>query len=389
MHSLSCQRRLVTAKSVHAWFEEFPMTHELNGDPWLSLAGQTVRPDAPADRLAVQTIEGIEPLDLQLGVTLKKTVPDALYDALFQQPAPTEADIAAAGGDPAGVPLMQTYAIVDAGKVFGLTAALESSDLEHRCLFVGEAYKDLQDVAPWLVELKDGSAFTRNLFTKGEAPWHMWSAAPGIYLRTRQPFDAVWKHLRHFTRLQDEAGNWIFFRFWEPSAANAYFKAVSSDQTRYAPWFRLNAHQWIDTYLVPDPCADSLTMFRADRLVGNTAAPVRLHAPDYQVLRQERIDRDLTEMVTLMRRVFPALRRDLSDIDFDRCIRRSASRAQEFNIRQRAHVFRFAAWDLHAARAFELTDPENRLRGILESSTGETDKMRRLAERMTALDKGA
>jgi len=48
-----------------------------------------------------------------------------------------------------------------------------------------------------------------------------------------------------------------------------------------------------------------------------------------------------------------------------------------------------AAWDLHASRAFELLDPENRLRAILESNTGEVDKMRRLTARMAEIEKGA
>lgn len=368
------------------------MTNELNDDPWLSLSVQTGSAgalDALADRLTIQTIENVKPLDLQLGAAPKRTVPDALYDVLFKQPEPTEADIAAVGGDTSAVPLMQTYAVLDAGKVFGLTTLLESSDLEHRCLFVGAAYEDLKDVAPWLVQLKDETTFTRNLFTKGEAPWHMWSAAPGIYLRARQPIDTVWRHLRGFTRLQDEAGKWFFFRFWEPFSAANHFKTLSSDQARYAQWFRLNAHQWIDAYLVPDPLADSVTIFRADALSAEGAGPRRLQGPDYQALQQARIDRDLAEMVVLMRRVFPSLLTGMSEVELDRCIRRSASRAQEFQIRQRAHVFRLAAWDLHASRAFELLDPENRLRAILESNTGEVDKMRRLTARMAEIEKGA
>lgn len=365
------------------------MTRALNDDPWALLAKQTFVAEAPVDTVSVQTVENVKPLDLQLGVWPQKTVPETLYDVLFKQPAPTEAEIKAAGGDPAAVPLMQTYAVLDAGKVFGLTALLESSDLEHRCLFVGDAYDDLKDVAPWLVALKDGNAFTRNLFTKGEAPWHMWSASPGIYLRARQPIDAVWRHLRGFTRLQDEAGNWFLFRFWEPLSAHTHFKTLSSDQARFAQWFRLNADQWIDAYMVPDPLADSMTIFRANAVTAEGAGAQRLHGPDYQALRQARLNRDLAEMVALMRRVFPSFGTDMSDAEFDRCIRRSASRAQEFDIRQRQHVFRFAAWDMHAARAFELLDPENRLRAILESNTGETDKMRRLAERLAALDKGA
>lgn len=65
--------------------------------------------------LHIETIEGVEPLDTQIGVFPKKTVPDALHDALFGQPDPTAAVVEAAGGD-AALPI-QTYAILEAAKV--------------------------------------------------------------------------------------------------------------------------------------------------------------------------------------------------------------------------------------------------------------------------------
>ena len=44
---------------------------------------------------------------------------------------------------------------------------------------------DLKQVAPWVVKLEQGSDFTRNLFTRGDAPWYLWDADPGIYVRSR------------------------------------------------------------------------------------------------------------------------------------------------------------------------------------------------------------
>ena len=124
--------------------------------------------EAPAEpALQIDTIDGVEPLDAQLGVVELKTVPDALYEPLFGQPSDTP---------------LHTYAILDAAKVPNLPELLEVSGLEHRCLFKCDAYDELKDVAPWIVQLEDGNAFTRNLFTRSDAPWHLWDNEPGLSL---------------------------------------------------------------------------------------------------------------------------------------------------------------------------------------------------------------
>ncbi len=195
-------------------------------DPW-----QLPSPQAVAQKpvLQVEVIESIEPLDTQLGVFPKKTVPDALHGAMFGQPDPSPAEIEAAGGDPAAVSPMRTYAILDAAKVTNLPELLETSGLEHRCLFKGDAYDELRDVAPWIVQLDDDNGFTRNLFTRSDAPWHLWDTEPGIYVRSRGTLDEMWRHLRKFTRASDERGRWHYLRFWDPQTATDTFMAFMDD----------------------------------------------------------------------------------------------------------------------------------------------------------------
>jgi hypothetical protein len=151
---------------------------------------------AEAHRLHITKIAGVTPLDNQLGVEPKKTVPDALQEVLFGGP-------------------LATYAILDAAKVAGLPVMLADSGLAHRCFFKGEALEELGDVAPWLVRLEEEGDFTRNLFTKGDAPWQMWDKEPGICIRSPGTLDEMWLHFRKFTRIRDESGKWFYFRFWE------------------------------------------------------------------------------------------------------------------------------------------------------------------------------
>nr|WP_237072758.1 DUF4123 domain-containing protein [Pseudaestuariivita rosea] len=175
-------------------------------DPW----NEGEAPDAAATAegqtspLIIETIEDVIPLDDQFGIYPPKTVPDALYEPLFGQTDPDTP--------------CHTYAILDAAKVTNLPELLAASELEHRCLFKGQAEDDLRDVAPWIVKLEEGNSFTRNLFTqdtKNPAPWYLWDKNPGIYIRSTASLNDLWKHFRKFTRIQDETGKWFYFRFWE------------------------------------------------------------------------------------------------------------------------------------------------------------------------------
>lgn len=191
------------------------MSSSTDDDPWISHAEDRTETLPRQSALHVESIEGVEPLDTQIGVFPKKTVPDALYDALFGQPTLPKTEIAAAGGEPAVVPPMHTYAILDAAKLTNLPELLERSGLEHRCLFKGDAYDELQNVAPWIIQLKEGNSFTRNLFTRSEAHWHLWDKEPGIYVRSRRALDDMWRHFRKFTKIRNERDDWLYLRWWE------------------------------------------------------------------------------------------------------------------------------------------------------------------------------
>ena len=213
-----------------------PSNHD-SDDPWVLLPSRVATAQSGSARpaLQVEIIEGVEPLDTQIGVFPKKTVPDALYDALFGESALTAAEIKAAGGDSALVPPMQTYAVLDGAKITNLPELLERGDLEHRCLFKGGAYDKLKNVAPWIVRLEDDNVFTRNLFTRSDAGWHMWDNQPGIYVRSRGTLNDIWRHFRKFTRVRDESGKWFYLRFWETEAAEVFWTA-HDDHADHLAW---------------------------------------------------------------------------------------------------------------------------------------------------------
>lgn len=179
--------------------------------------------------LSVEKVDDFIPLTSQFGVEHPQTTPDELYIRLFgpmrsgmkQNPAPPS----------------YTYAILDAAKVTNLPELLEEAGLEYRCFFKGELYKNLKNIAPWIVKLEDGNKFTRNLFTSSDSPWHVWDNEPGIYMRSPGSLDDMWRHFRKFVHLQDTNGKWFYFRFWDREAQHALLNACRARNSEILRFF--------------------------------------------------------------------------------------------------------------------------------------------------------
>ncbi|RCK51700.1 hypothetical protein TH25_08465 [Thalassospira profundimaris] len=192
-------------------------------------AGNT---DALEDHLTVEEIKGVEPLDLQFGIHPGKTVPDALMEPIFGQPEPTEAENAQYAGTKT-VPSLKTYAILDSAKIpYILTSLLESSDLRYQSLFQGKTQEELEEHAPYLVELKPESGFTKQLFTGLKGVNGLWEKELGIFIRSRTNFDDIRRHFRKFTRVQDKDGKWFYFRFWEAKFFIDYVLSLQPDKQK-------------------------------------------------------------------------------------------------------------------------------------------------------------
>lgn len=196
--------------------------------------------------LDIRQITGITPLGDHPG-TSGGDVPEALHAALF--------------GQPASGPELHSYALLDAGRIPGLPELLETSRLDHLCLFRGER-DGVGATAPWLVRLKESDKFTRNLFRQSSRAWHLWGKDCGIFLRSDAEMAALSDHFRRFTRIRDRQGRIVFFRFWDPLVAGTYFPGVGHDPDRIGAFFTLTSGQQIsiiaqsgpDTAIIMTPC---------------------------------------------------------------------------------------------------------------------------------------
>lgn len=189
-------------------------------DPWRLTAGP---PDvstakiAPA-KLTVQRIDGITPLDAQMGVVAKKTAPDLLNAMLFEPQPPTAAEIELYGNIET-MPPLRTYAVLNAAKMpYVLTGLLEKSGQPYQSLFQGRTADELREHAPYLVELDSRNDLTRRLFTGTGGTRGLWHDDLGIFIRSRAGFAEMRRHLRKFTRIRRQDGQWYYFAFCDPGS---------------------------------------------------------------------------------------------------------------------------------------------------------------------------
>lgn len=262
-------------------------------DPWTGksrkaavLTGGAAGKAPGAKSLRIEQITEVEPLIDQRGIHGKVNVPDALMQVMFGQPDPTRAELAAAGGDAANVPPLGTFAILDGAKIRGLGETVAGYSLEHRCLYQGEAYENLRDAAPWIVRLTPDSSFTRNLFTQGTARWHLWDAGAGIFVRSRGSVDALAKHFRKFTMPRTESGNSMFFRFYDPTAAQIYFEGIADWPERVSQFFQPRADHAVMAIIAVPPGSTTASVFMpADpATLGSAPAFKMLTARDTQII---------------------------------------------------------------------------------------------------------
>ena len=207
-------------------------------------SGQGLHPSNGAGRLNWTVIEGVFPNAATAVLKSRTNVPEPLVDFLTSDGS-------------------YVYAVLDAGRVFGLPERLETSGLEHSCLYEDDA--GLEDVAPWLVSLQTDTSFCRSLFMAGDAPGCLWSREPGIFVRTTMPLARLRKHLRRFTRVMDETGRKRLFRFWDPRVIG-----------RYMPLHHPDAELHVSAFMSGlDILACDIRRNRALHIVGEPA-PIKL-----------------------------------------------------------------------------------------------------------------
>lgn len=208
------------------------------------------------------------------------TVPDVLNGIFFHQPMPTDEEIARYGGVHL-VPTIKTYAVLDAAQMpFLLTGLLETSGLRYQSLFQGETQAELEETAPYLVELEDGAKFTQSLFLEPTQLGGLWGRDLGVFIRSRLSFDVLRNHLRKFTRIQDENGKWFYFKFWDPKN---FFVTSSMRSEARSPFVRVWANPSIFEVLFP--AKNSMGVVKVEHHLPSGLGAIRLRNRDIEAIK--------------------------------------------------------------------------------------------------------
>lgn len=320
--------------------------------------GQPVIPAGQSGRVSVHVLSDLSPLP---GHSVIDTayVPQVLLRALFGQPNAAGARV-------------RTYAILDGAKLMGLEERLAASGLEHVCLYSAAEGEALSEVAPWLVALEQDNALTAELFTRSDAPWHLWEKAVGIFLRTTGTTDQVRAHLRKFIQVEVDQGRRVFFRFWEPRVLAHYALAHHAQADGHIAAFLGEAG-----LIAVDPFNDRAVLVRGQVAARPAGAWPMLH----EDLAAAQLAVFCEDWSTRILKPVPPLQ------TFDKAERvslvtRLVHQARQIGFRENKSVERYSiAAILHGAPPE--TDP--RLVPILQSGQHELDRSRKLLEAVRAL----
>jgi hypothetical protein len=117
------------------------------------------------------------------------------------------------------------FAVLDSSIDPRILVLLRESVEECRSLYEGPQGDVLEDVAPYLVSLPKGSRLLESLVHEG------WGRSWGIFLTSSRPFHEVRRHFRKFLMVQDNTGQELYFRFYDPRILRVFLPTCTPQQT--------------------------------------------------------------------------------------------------------------------------------------------------------------
>ena len=115
-----------------------------------------------------------------------------------------------------------TYALIDGASCEDLLDRLDEFSPRHYCLYAGEIEPDVEEVAPYLVELLPEHPFTDWLLAEG--PGKHW----GIFARGPDGLRAMRKHFRTFLLVKSPEGKNWYFRYYDPRVLRMYLPTCNA-----------------------------------------------------------------------------------------------------------------------------------------------------------------
>jgi hypothetical protein len=119
---------------------------------------------------------------------------------------------------------LNVFAVLDGASVPGLLDKLYGLSPSFCCLFRGELSPDMAEVAPYLVQLEQGSEFTDWVIEQG------WGNHWGVFAASESDFRAMRRHFRTFLIVYDESGKPLRFRYYDPRVLRLYLPTCNAEE---------------------------------------------------------------------------------------------------------------------------------------------------------------
>jgi hypothetical protein len=141
------------------------------------------------------------------------------------------------------------FAVLDGASVAGLLDKLYGLSPNFCCLFRGELASDMAEVAPYLIQLEQGTEFTNWLIGQG------WGNHWGIFASSEADFRRMRTHFRAFLIVYDETGRPLRFRYYDPRVLRTYLPTCTTEEltTMFGP---------VTSYIAEDAAPDALLRFQ-------------------------------------------------------------------------------------------------------------------------------
>jgi len=166
------------------------------------------------------------------------------------------------------------FAVMDGCHFPGLSDLLAPSGRAHCGLVQGAAADALGDAAPMLIELAPDDPLLRWLWSTEGVPLALWGRNAGVVILSPLDLEGVRAHLRRLVMLRNEAGNWLFFRFFVPSILHCLTWHLQQDATASAALFGTA----ISALIHEVPGRDQLAVLRPQNAADAAARPPTLIA---------------------------------------------------------------------------------------------------------------
>jgi hypothetical protein len=117
------------------------------------------------------------------------------------------------------------YALLDAARDPLVLRLLTGCQEESQSLYDGVSAEELAEVAPYLVKIQPFGSLLPALVNQG------WGNSFGVYFTSREPFARLRKHFRSLQFVENEYGESLYFRFYDPRVLRVYLPTCNSEET--------------------------------------------------------------------------------------------------------------------------------------------------------------